>query len=289
MDNNQGTGGAGQPTFFDGDTVGVPPANGAEHTKYLSYPQSHRISGSYSAGTGTLTLHIPRSDVGSPVDGTPLYSITAFTTTSSSPQSSASLFNLIDAATPFELVVGPPGFVGVTPKLSGSGTSAASLLGCPAASGRLTGRTIGPVQLGMARSRAHRKFRWSTGGRRYWDYFCFSPVGIRAGYPSPALLRVLPRRQRRGATGHVIFILTFNHRYALHGVHPGGRFTRRLSRRLHLGRGFKLGPATWYEIGNGPSIGLIEVHRGFVQGVGLADRRFMKSRSTTLRFLNAFR
>ena len=175
------------------------------------------------------------------------------------------------------------------PKLTGSGTSAASLLGCPAATGRLTQRAIGPVSLGLARTKAHKRFRWSTGGRRYWDYFCLAPVGIRAGYPSPALLRILPRKQRRGATGHAVFILSFNHRYALHGVHPGWKFTKKLSRRLHLGKGFKLGPATWYLVRNGSSTGLIEVHRGFVQGVGVADRRFTKTRRTTVRYLNAFR
>ncbi len=289
MDNNQGAGGAGQPTFFDGDTAGIPPASAAEHTKYLSYPQTHRISGSYSASTGTITLHIPRGDVGNPVDGTPLYSVSAFTATSTSPQSSSTLFNLIDGATPFDLIVGPPGFVGSAPKLAGSGTSAASLLGCPAATGSLTKRAVGPVSLGLARTKAHRRFRFSTGGRRYWDYFCLSPVGIRAGYPSSALVRLLPRKQRRGATGHVVFILSFNHRYAVHGVRPGTKFTKKLSRRLHLGRGVKLGPATWYLVGNGPSTGLIEVHRGFVQGVGLADRRFTTSRRTAVRFLNAFR
>jgi hypothetical protein len=292
MDNNQGTGGSGQPTFFDGDTAGIPPANAAEHTKYLSYPQTHQISGSYDAPTGTITLHIPRSDVGSPVDGTPLYSITAFTATSTSPQSSTTLFNLIDAASPFELVVGPPGFEGPVPKLTGSGAGVSNLLACPAASGRLTSRAIGPVRLGMPRSSAHRMFRWSTGGRRYWDYFCFSPVGTRAGYPSPALLRLLPRKQRKGAAGRIIFILSDNHRYVLRGVHPGMRFTKRLARRLHLGRGFRLGPSspgTWYVLAGKPSAGLIEVHAGKIQGVGLADPRFIKSRSAELRFLNFFR
>ncbi len=289
MDNNQGAGGAGQPTFFDGDSAGIPPANAGEHTKYLSYPQTHRITGSYDAATGTITLHIPRADVGNPSDGTPLYSVTAFTASSSSPQSATTLFNLIDAAPPFELVVGPPGFVGPVPSLSGNTGNFSSLLGCPAATGRLTGRAIGPVSLGMARSTAHRRFRWSTGGRRYWDYFCLSPVGIRGGYPSPALLRLIARKQRRGATGHIVFVLSFNHRYGLHGVRPGTRFTKRLAKRLHLGRGFKLGPATWYLVGNGPSTGLIEVHGGVVQGVGLADRRFTRTRRATLRFLNAFR
>jgi hypothetical protein len=292
MDNNQGTGGSGHPTFFDGDTAGIPPANSAEHTKYLTYPQTHVLGGSqasYSPSTGTITLRIPRSDVGNPGEGTPLYSITAFTATSGSPQSSTTLFNLIDATTPFELVVGPPGFLGSTPKLSGNGASVTSLLGCPAATGRLSGRTLGPVKLGMTRSRARHRFRWSSGGRGYWDYFCFSPAGIRVGYPSPALLRAFPRKARRGLTGQIIFALSDNRRYALKRVRTGARLTKRLARRLHLGRGFKLGPDTWYVMAGGRSDGLLQVNRGVVRAVGIADRRFLTTRRTTLRFLNAFR
>jgi hypothetical protein len=292
MDNNQGTGGSGQPTFFDGDTTSLVPPNPAEHTKYITYPQTHRLSASqasYDAHTGTITLRIPRGDVGSPVDGTPLYSITAFTATSGAPQSSTTLFNVIDAATPFELVVGPPGFVGSTPKLTGNGGALSNLLGCPAATGRLTGRAVGPVALGLKRAVAHRRFRFSTGGRRYWDYFCFAPAGIRVGYPSPALLRLLPRKQRRATSGRVIFVLSDNHRYALRGVRTGMRLTKRLARRLHAGRGFRLGPDTWYVIGNGRSAGLLQVNRGIVRGVGVADKRFLTTRRATVRFLNAFR
>ena len=111
MDNN----GGGTPTFFDGDTAGIPPSNPGEHTKYITYPQTNMLSSSqasYDAKTGVITMHIPLADVGNPADGAVLYSATAFSATSASPQSAANLFNLIDATTPFELVIGPPGFVG---------------------------------------------------------------------------------------------------------------------------------------------------------------------------------
>jgi hypothetical protein len=258
----------------------------------MTFPQTRVLSGSqasYNAGTGTITLRIPRSDVGTPVDGTPLYSITAFTATSDSPQSPATVFNLIDAATPFELVVGPPGFLGSTPTLSGNGSSLANLLGCPRATGRLSGRALGPVKLGMKRSRARHLFRWSAGGRGYWDYFCFSPAGIRVGYPSPTLLRGFSRKARRGLTGRIIFALSDNRRYAFKGVRTGTRLTRRLARRLHLARGLKLGPDTWYVLAGSRSDGLLQVNRGVVRAVGIADTRFLTTRRTALRFLNAFR
>jgi hypothetical protein len=72
-------------------------------------------------------------------------------------------------------------------------------------------------------------------------------------------------------------------------VRTGNRFTKRLDRRLHAGRGFRLGPDTWYVIANGPSAGLLQVNRGIIRAVGIADKRFMTSRRATVRFLNVFR
>lgn len=110
MDNEQGVGGSGSPVFFAGDTSCVPgPGNAAEHCKYLTYPQTDVLSASqagYDAATGVITLHIPGTDVGKPGAGTILYSVTAFTATSASPQSADTLFNLIDATTPFDHTTG---------------------------------------------------------------------------------------------------------------------------------------------------------------------------------------
>ena len=63
MDNNAGAGGSGTPTFFAGDTAGIPPNNPAEHTKYLAYPQTHMLSpsqASYDKSTGVITLRPAR-------------------------------------------------------------------------------------------------------------------------------------------------------------------------------------------------------------------------------------
>jgi hypothetical protein len=110
MDNNAGVGGSATPSFFDGNTASVPPPNPEEHAKYLTYPQTNVLSSaqaSYNAKTGVITMHIPLSDVGNPTAGTVLYSVTAFSATSPTPQSSTTLFNLTDATTPFDLTVMP--------------------------------------------------------------------------------------------------------------------------------------------------------------------------------------
>ncbi len=245
MDNNQGAGGSGAPSLFAGDTAGVPPPNPAEHTKYIAYPQAHALSSSqasYDAKTGVITMNIPLSDVGSPPDGTVLYSATAFSATSAAPQSSATLFNVIDAATPFELVIGPPGSVGRSPTGPPRLPKGFYAIrpGCPKASGKLTKSGIGPLALEMTRTRArHILTHSSTRGRVVWDFFCLKPIGIRAAYPSAALLRGVPRKQRTRYENRIVLLSTSDRLYALRGVRPGTRLSK-VARKLRVGRRIRI-------------------------------------------------
>ena len=290
MDNNQGAGGSGSPTFFTGDTVGVPPANAAEHTKYLAYPQTHVLSSaqaSYDARTGTITLHIPRADVGNPSDGTRLFSATAFTATSGTPQSASTLFNLTDATTPFELVVGAPGTGGATG--AAGATSSGPGRNCPQASGRLSGRRLGVLSLGMTRSRARHLLPSFSPRGRYVDLYCLSGgLGIRGGYPSAPLLRRLLRPSQRALAGRLVLLLSANRHYALHGVRPNTTLTAAVARRLRLGRRYRVGRNDWYLTANGPSHGILEVVRGRIQAIGVADRRITASVAQDRLFLRTF-
>jgi hypothetical protein len=290
MDNN----GGGTPTFFDGDTAGIPPSNPGEHTKYITYPQTNTLSSShasYDAKTGVITMHIPLADVGNPADGAVLYSATAFSATSTTPQSATTLFNVIDSTTPFELVIGRPGSVGTSPTGPAPLPTGfyASKPGCPVANGRLTATGIGPLSLGMTRSRArHLLVHSSTRGRRYWDFFCLKPIGIRAAYPSPAVLRKLPRKQRGRLNGRIVLLLTADHRYALRGVHPGARLSKSVARQLRVGRGLHIGLNWWYVAPNGRSHGVLKVRRGIIEEVGIADNRLTSNAVAALVFLNRF-
>jgi hypothetical protein len=120
------------------------------------------------------------------------------------------------------------------------------------------------------------------------DFFCLSPIGIRAGYPSAALLRTLPRSERRRLQGHIVLLLTANRRYALRGVRPGARVAR-VSRKVKLSRAYKIGLNTWYLAPNGSSRGIVKVRHGIIQEVGIADKRLMTNQPSTLRFLELFR
>jgi hypothetical protein len=107
MDNNAS--GGGTPTFFAGDTSCIPgPGNPAEHCKYLTYPQTTVLSASqasYNPTTGVITMHVPETAVGppEPAGRATLYSVTAFSATSTVPQSATTLFNVIDSTVPFDV------------------------------------------------------------------------------------------------------------------------------------------------------------------------------------------
>jgi hypothetical protein len=291
MDNNQGAGGASSPSFFAGDTVGIPPANAAEHTKYLAYPQTHTLSGSqasYSARTGTITLTVPRADVGNPSDGTRLFSATGFSASSATPQSSTTLFNLTDATTPFELVVGAPGTGGSG---SGSGSNGSGGSGnCPKATGRLSGRQLGVLSLGTKRSKArHALSNFSTHGRRYMDFYCLrGGLGIRGGYPSPALLRHLRHKTQRALNGRLVLLLTANRHYALKGVRPNTKLTKKVARKLRIGRRYHVGKNYWYVTPNGSTHGILKVVHGRIQEIGVADKRVTGSVKPDRLFLRTF-
>jgi hypothetical protein len=289
MDNNSG----GPPTFFAGETAGIPPANSAEHTKYLAYPQTHAVPGTIDTRTGTITLHVPLSDVGNPPAGTRLYSATAFTATSATPQSATTLFNLIDATSPFELIIGAPGTGGSAPGGSSGSAPGRSTPGrgrsrCPVATGRLTGRGVGPLRLGMTRRRARQLDRHFTSrGRRDMDFYCYRPVGIRAGYPSGSLLRSVSRAERRRIAGRIILLSTADRRYSLRGVRPGTRVAR-VQRRLRLRHPYFVGRNRWYLIADGSARGLLKVQHGVIEEVGLVDRRLTGSPRAIRRFLRTF-
>jgi hypothetical protein len=286
MDNNMGAGGSGKPTFFAGDTAGIPPSNPEEHTKYLTYPQTHKLSasqGSYNASTGVITLHIPLSDVGNPSLGTVLYSATAFSATAPTPQSSTTLFNLIDSTTPFDFVVSSPGISITPPPYSGGHTPAR----CQLATGQLSGPTVGRLSLGMTRKHARQRItHYASHGRRHEDFFCLRPKGIRAGYGYRTLLRVLPRAQRQRLNGRIVFMSTADRRYRLHGVRPGMSVAA-ARRRLKLSRPMKIGDNVWYLAPNRSSRGVLKTRHGKVLEVGVANRALTANRSREHRLLRA--
>lgn len=168
----------------------------------------------------------------------------------------------------------------------GSGTSG-SKFSCAKPSGRLAGRSLGPVKLGMTRAKARSLFTsGSRRGRRYMDFFCPRQGGIRVGYASPTLVRGRPRSIKR-LKGDVVLVLTANDHYALHGVRVGTRLSK-VARRLRVGKGFQVGRNRWYLDPNGPSRGILKVRHGVIEEVGIANATLTRTRKATRRFLRGF-
>jgi hypothetical protein len=170
--------------------------------------------------------------------------------------------------------------------VSAAGTS--SRHACPLVSGRLSGDTLGRARLGMTRRAARRAYTHSsTRGRRYEDFFCLTPVGVRVGYGSPKLLRQLPRRQRTKFANRVVWASTSDIYFALHMVRPQTE-VRAARRLLRLSRPFHVGRNDWYLARNGRSTAVLKVRHGRVEEIGIADRWLTRNRRIDRAFLRSF-
>jgi hypothetical protein len=87
--------------FFDGETQTLDSNQGF----FITYPPTHSVQGSYknSQNGGVITLTVPVTDVGGNSTAT-LYSLTGLSVTQSTPSSSNTIFNQIDATAPFDFV-----------------------------------------------------------------------------------------------------------------------------------------------------------------------------------------
>ena len=160
--------------------------------------------------------------------------------------------------------------------------------GCPAATGRLRGQTLGLAKLGMTRVQARRAYTHSSDrGKRYEDFFCLTPIGVRVGYGSPALLKRLGAHERKRFAGRVVWSSTSNPFYAVRGVHPGA--TLAVARKhLKLTGPFHVGLNFWYLATAGPSTAVLKVRHRIVEEIGIADKSLTKSHKAQRRFLRSF-
>ena len=168
------------------------------------------------------------------------------------------------------------------------GSRTTTIPGCPAASGRLRGKTLGLVNLEMTRAQARRVYSHSADrGRRFMDFFCLTPHGIRVGYASPKLLRTLPAWERRQVRGRVVWASTSNRRYSVRGVRPGTRLAL-AARRLRLSRGLHVGLNWWYFAPNGAANTVLKVRHGVVEEIGIAMKALTQDRRAQRNFMTSF-
>jgi hypothetical protein len=160
--------------------------------------------------------------------------------------------------------------------------------GCPAATGRLGGETLGLVTLGVTRAQARQAYRRSSDrGKRFEDFFCLTPIGVRVGYASTELLQALPRGERNQLRGRVIFASTASAVYSLRGIRPGATLAAAAAA-LGAGAPFHIGLNFWYMAPVGRSTVVLKVRRNIVEEIGIADKRLTTGRTAQLTFIKSF-
>jgi hypothetical protein len=170
----------------------------------------------------------------------------------------------------------------------GSPTHPAPTPGCPNATGRLHGNTLGLVTLGMTRAQVRARYAHSNNrGAVYEDFFCLTPIGVRVGYASAALLRTLPEGERARFAGRVVWASTSNGFYDLRGVRPGAALAT-ARQRLELTGPIRVGLNEWYLGPNGTSTAVLKVRHGIVEEIGIANKALTKGRRAQHLFLRSF-
>jgi hypothetical protein len=159
---------------------------------------------------------------------------------------------------------------------------------CPAATGKLSGGTLGPLHLGMTRAQAlHAYKRSSSRGSKYKEFFCLTPNGVRVGLASPAELKTLPKHERGKYTGRVIWVSTSSAYYAADGIRAGATVAA-AGEKLKLGSPFHIGKNFWYLAPNGGSTVILKVRRGVVEELGIGDNVLLSGRKAQRAFLGSF-
>jgi hypothetical protein len=167
-------------------------------------------------------------------------------------------------------------------------TTIPNTTGCVSPTGMLGGTHLGQLTLGETRRAARATFtQYDTTGHRHIDVYCLSGGGLRAAYASPALLRALSVRGPRRLAGRIVLALTSDPFYKLRGVAPGTSFTT-ARRTLHPGRGYAAGGNTWYIVRDGAANGVMRVHKGVVEEVGVVPRQLVSTASRARTFFRSF-
>jgi hypothetical protein len=133
------------------------------------------------------------------------------------------------------------------------------------------------VTLGVTRGQARRAYSHSSDrGKRYEDFFCLTPIGVRVGYASPKLLNTLSPAQRKQLRGRVVWASTSNRHYSLRGIRPGGSLAA-ARKTLRTGLPFHVGLNYWYFAPNGSSMALLKVRHGVVEEIGIVNKSLARS------------
>jgi hypothetical protein len=213
-------------------------------------------------------------------DGTPIAGATSNTQTVQTLDEGSTLTCSVTAANA----------LGLSQPATSSGVKVAvpHIKGCPAAAGTVHAMRLGLVSLGMSPKRARRAYRRSSNrGKRYEDFFCLTPIGVRVGYGSPAIVKGLSRKTAKRLSGHVVWISSANPIFAIDTIRPGATLTA-AEAALPKGNLFGIGLNTWYLARLGAVTAIFKTRYGLVEEIGIADRRVTGTKLAERRFLTSF-
>jgi hypothetical protein len=159
---------------------------------------------------------------------------------------------------------------------------------CPGATGKMTGTQIGQIKLGMTRGRARYVYRQhSNRGRQYEDFFCLTPIGVRAGYASPKLLKGLSKREQATLSGRVVWSSTSDPYYSLDRIRPGEAIAT-ASAVLGTEPPFHIGLNYWYLARKATYTAVLKVRGGVVEELGIANNKLTTSRRLQSVLMHSF-
>jgi hypothetical protein len=269
-----GTGGGGGGTGGSGPSA--PPASTGRPSISGTAKAGHKLSCSNGSWTNSPTsFHYQWSR-----DGTPILGATAGPYTVSSTDEGLSLTCAVIAS-----------------NAKGSARAASSqaipvpvphVARCPGATGKLRGATLGLVQLGMRRTTARHAYTHSSDhGKKFQDFFCLTPIGVRVGYGSPALLKSLRKSRRTQYEGRVVWASTSSAFYAIDGIRAGATVAA-AGQALKLGKVIRIGRNDWYLAANGSTTAVFKTRGGVVEEIGIADKALTVGRKARIAFLKSF-
>jgi hypothetical protein len=168
------------------------------------------------------------------------------------------------------------------------GSAAPVVNRCPAATGKVTGTTLGLLKLGDTRAQARKAYAKSTYRKtKYQDFFCLTPIGIRVAYWSPALLKSVPAHQRKHLAGRAVWASTTNTFYAIHGIRVGTRITS-ARKALKLTGPTRVGRNTWYLAPNQASTAVLKTRGKSITEIGIANKTLNTDHKRQVALLKSF-
>jgi hypothetical protein len=212
-------------------------------------------------------------------DGTPIQGATNATYTVQSGDEGLTLTCTVTASN--------AGGAGTPATSAGTSVPVPRVARCPAATGKLSGITLGLLRLGMTRAQALHAFAHSSSrGKKYEDFFCLTPRGVRVGIASPKLVKTLPKSERKLA-GRVIWASTSSLYYSVHGIRCGATVAA-AGKVLKLTGPFHIGLNYWYLAPNGASTAVFKVRGGIIEEIGIGDKQLTRGHKAQVAFLTSF-